>query len=143
VQRSPTGSPLITIFKEPYGEGILEDYVSKRGFLRAYGQEVGRVPEDMTVERIGRQADEGDKASIRTFEVVAGIIVEATKDILREQEIECLLLGGQISKSFSHMETTLRKGFANLPNLKKIDIVKDIEQTVFHGIMHNIYKIYH
>jgi len=36
VQCNPIGGPLITIFRIPYKDGILEDYTSKRGFLRLY-----------------------------------------------------------------------------------------------------------
>lgn len=138
VQRSALGSPLITIFKTPYGNGILEDYVSKRGFMHAYGELAGIVRENMTVEQIGKQADEGDPASIRTFETVAGIIAEATKNILYEQRIECLLFGGQISKSYGHMEKKLREGLSGLPDLKKIDTAKYMEQSAFYGIIRNI-----
>ena len=34
VQYAPTGSPRITVYKKPFRDGILEDYVAKRGFLR-------------------------------------------------------------------------------------------------------------
>ena len=43
VQYAPTGSPRITVYKKPFRDGILEDYVAKRGFLRLYGER-DRIP---------------------------------------------------------------------------------------------------
>ena len=65
VQYSPTGSPRITIYKTPFRDGILEDYASKRAFLRIYGEITGRGTEpSLTVADLGRMA--GGRGSPRT-----------------------------------------------------------------------------
>ena len=98
------------IFNLPYRDGILEDYASKRGFLRIYGELAGHTDPALTVADLGRMAGEGDARARETFATVGGILAAALRDLLVEHGVECLLLGGQISRSFAHMEAALRDG---------------------------------
>ena len=86
ILRKETGSPLISIFALPYRDGILEDYASKRGFLRTF-RELGGQGAD-TVKEIAALADGGDASAQETFRMVGETIAEAISPILKEYEIE-------------------------------------------------------
>ena len=53
---NPAGGPKVVIFNLPYRDGILEDYASKRGFLRIYGELAGHTDPALTVADLGRMA---------------------------------------------------------------------------------------
>lgn len=138
VQCNEMGGPSLSLYKHPYGEGILEDYASKRGFLRIYRALSGKAEGDIKVSDIGKWANEGDKASIATFRKVGDILAEALKSILDEYQIGCLLFGGQISRSFHHMEEALKQGLADVESLRKITTVRSIDNAAFYGALHKV-----
>lgn len=128
------GGPLISIFKLPYGNGILEDYTAKRGFLKIYSELNGNtVNNGIKVSDIGERADKGEAIAIQTFKKVGGILAGALRDIVEERNIECLLFGGQISRSFHHLEPSLREEFKNTECLKRISAVKNISNAALLG----------
>lgn len=139
VQYSPTGSPRITIYKTPFRDGILEDYASKRAFLRIYGEITGRGTEpSLTVADLGRMAGEGDPAARETFATVGRTLGEALRARILEERIECLLLGGQISRSYIHLEPGLRKGLHGAECLRRIAPAAHIGHAAFYGLLARI-----
>ena len=139
VQSSPTGSPRITIYKTPFRDGILEDYASKRAFLRIYGEITGRGTEpSLTVADLGRMAGEGDPAARETFATVGRTLGEALRARILEERIECLLLGGQISRSYIHLEPGLRKGLHGAECLRRIAPAAHIGHAAFYGLLARI-----
>ena len=138
VQCNAIGGPLVTIFRLPYREGILEDYVSRRGFLRIYREKSGREEPGLDVADIGQRAGAGETFALDTFREVGGIIAENIRDILEERHIECLLFGGQISRSFKYMEEPLKEGLKDVDCLQKISTVKSIEYAPLLGLLNAI-----
>ncbi len=133
------GGPFLSIFKIPYKNGILEDYTAKRGFLGIYGDLKGKPGlNGITVSDIGQWAAEGDMISIATFRKVGEILAETLKPILIERKIECLLFGGQISRSFLFLEPSLEEGLKDVRCLKKISAVKSIDHAALLGTLQNI-----
>ena len=136
IQCNSMGGPMVTIYKLPYKQGILEDYVSQRGILRIYQVISGKVEHNrIKVSDIGRWADEGDPHSIQTFREVARILAESLNKILIERNIDCLLLGGQISRSFHHMEESLKHGLEEVQCLRKISMVESIDNAALLGAL--------
>jgi glucokinase len=142
IQLNSLGGPLISAFRLPYGSGILEDYVSKRGFLRLY-QEISSKEniQGIKVSDIGKWADQGDETSIRTFHEAGKIFSESLKNILIEKNIQCILFGGQISWSFHHLEGALKEGLREVSSLTKISTVKSIENSALWGIVSTLGKL--
>ncbi len=141
IQLNKMGGPCLSIYKLPFRQGILEDYTAQRGFLEIYGELSGKSDTTgIKVSDIGRWADEGDKASLDTFLNVGEILAETLKDILIEKNIQCLLFGGQISRSFHHMENSLKSGLKEMKLLRKISQVKSIDNAAFYGALHEILK---
>ncbi len=133
IQYSSTASPARSIYKMPYGDGVLEDYVSKRGFLRAYRELSGKDEPELTVKEIGRRVGAGEAAALKTFTQVAAILAKAVSPILSEIGTECLLLGGQISRSYIFMENALKEGLAGVESLRHISPVAHIEKAALYG----------
>lgn len=131
ILKNESGSPLVTIFKYPCRGGILEDYVSKRGFVDLYLNKTGKR---LTVKEIADSARAGDVDALDTFKTVAGILSGAIAPILEEYSIECLLFGGQISRSCDLMATTLQNSLANIPSLRRIEVISDFDNATFNGL---------
>lgn len=135
VQYSPTGSPRLAIYNCPYRDGILEDYVSKRGFLRIYAELAGSADPALTVADLGRMASEGDPAAKETFAEAGRILAGGIRGLLEEQKIECLLMGGQISRSFALLEPALREGLQGVGSLRTIAPAAHIGHAAFYGLL--------
>lgn len=133
IQYSSTASPARSIYKMPYGDGVLEDYVSKRGFLRAYREICGKDEPELTVKEIGRRAGAGEAAALETFSRVGSILAKAVSPILSEIGTECLLLGGQISRSYIFLEDALRQGLTDIESLRRVSPVAHIEEAALYG----------
>ncbi len=132
---NPLGGPFYSIFRTPYRDGILEDYTAKEGILKHYRMlcPAGNA-ERLEVADIGLGADNGDTACIRAFEAVGQVLGDSLRDILLERNTECLLLGGQIARSFRHMEKTLRETLEQVGSLRCIEQVKNIDNAALIGV---------
>ena len=135
VLMTPTGSPLVSIWNLPYNGGILEDYASKRGFYNTWEIVTGSRPsEDMTVAEMGRLAGEGDQTALEVFRKVGEFIGKNIKGHLTEYKTECLLFGGQISRSFRFMEEAVKKELSDIEGLD-IRTVSDFSNAAFKGLV--------
>lgn len=131
IMKDETGSPKVSIFRQAFRDGILEDYASKRGFLSVYASKGGSAE---TVKEMADLAFGGDEAAKGTFAEIGGIISSAIRGILTEYGIECLLFGGQISRSFSLMEDRVRTGLEQVGSLRHIGTVSDFDNATFNGL---------
>ena len=123
ILKNESGSPGVPIWNLPYRDGILEDYASKRGFLRGY--------EGISVKELAEKAFAGDKAVLARFVEVGQILSGALSPILEEYGIECLLFGGQISCSYRLFGPALEAG---LQGLKHVGPVSDVGGATFNGL---------
>ena len=135
VLSNPLGGPFYIIFSIPYNGGILEDFTASRGIIRIYKGLLSSVSTDgLAASDIGYWADRGDVTSVRTFQKVGRILGEALRDILLERKTECLLFGGQISRSFHHMEQSLRETLCDVSSLRKITRIKNMDNAALMGV---------
>lgn len=135
IQYAPMGSPRISIFRLPCRDGILEDWVSKRGLLRIYAGRSGRNDPSLTVADLARMAFAGDRLARETFADAGRILARAISGLLAGNRIECLLMGGQISRSFVLMEPALREELAAVPTLRMIAPAAHIGEAAFYGLL--------
>lgn len=133
IQCKKEGSPLQSLYNIPCNEGILEDYVSKRGIENKY-KELSGVNEQITVKSICEKAQKGDIYAIQTFESIADILAGILDPLLKEKEIEVLFFGGQISHSFSLWGERF-KAEMKLSNLKVISCVGNINLIALKGAL--------
>lgn len=59
----------------------------------------------------------------------------ALRELIRKERIECLLLGGQISRSYAYLEPGLRKGLYGTACLRSIAPAAHIGHAAFYGLL--------
>jgi glucokinase len=129
ILKNPQGSPLVSIWNLPYSDRTVEEYVSKRGITGLYDANT-----DLSVKEIADLTYASDAKALKVFEQAGEILAEVLKPILEKYKIECLLFGGQISRSFELMRHSLEKKLAGLPALGKITQISDFENATFNGL---------
>lgn len=135
------GSTAFSIYQNPLNGKQVEDYLSSRGIIQMY-KEFSNNDNEYTVydiEKFAIQMD--DKAAKRTFYETGRMIGEATRDILRENAIECLILGGQISRAFPLMELGIKEILNSVSCIQKICIGKSIDFSAQIGVAHRVFSI--
>ena len=135
IQCNSFGGPLVSVYNIPFKDGILEDYTGRKGFLRIYNKISGKNLDGIDVSDIAIRASTGDPDSVNTFHEVAKILSLALHDILIKHEIQCLLFGGQISRSFWLLEGPLNDQLKDIKNLQKVSVVKSIDNASFLGAL--------
>lgn len=141
IQYSPMGSPAVSIYNKPYKDGVLEDYASKRGFLRSYAEVRGEEnPDNLTVAMIGGMCGQGDEQALESFRRVGEILASELKPLLEEFNIECLLFGGQISRSFAYFEPALKSLLDDVPTLKHLSTMQNLSTAAPLGILSMLRK---
>ena len=135
VLQNENGGPLVSVWNLPYNGGILEDWASKRGFYNTWEVVTGQKPdESLTVAAMGSLAGEGDATALEVFSRVGKFIGMNIKEKLVEYNINCLLFGGQISRSFHFMEATVKKELSDIEGLD-IRTVSDFSNAAFKGLV--------
>lgn len=131
VMESETGSPARNLWNAPYGDGILEDYVSRRAILRVYADLGGMLAEGEDVKEIADKARGGDDKALEAFRCAGRHYAAGAKDLIMELGVTDLLFAGQIAKSFDLMEDEITSG---LGECVKVSVLDDIQGTVLVGI---------
>ncbi len=134
IYKNAAGSPGVSIFNRPYGDGVLEDYISKRGVTRLYSEASGKDAGEITVKEISDLARSGDSAAAKAFSEAGRILGRTIAPILEELSADCLLFGGQISRSFDLMEPALKDELASVECLRKISKISDFDNATFNGL---------
>ena len=130
VQANEKGSPARSLYNIPCREGILEDYVSARGIRNLYARATGEY--DLSALQVALRADAGDTAAREAFATAGALLGEYLAPVLKEYDIDTLLFGGQVSRSFRLMEQPARKALGTLPHLARIEQLP--EEAVFRGL---------
>jgi glucokinase len=127
--------PKGSIYDLPYEGGIVEDKISRRGIIARYKELAGRrYREGMDVEDIAiRGIKHKDKFSIQVFNEMGKRLGQVLRPILSEFRAECLVLGGQISKSFILFSNPLQGELQSIPTLKKIAPANMIDLSPIFG----------
>lgn len=104
------GNPLYSIFKRPYRDGILEDYVSGRAIREAYRRKTGLSLDAKTVEIAARN---GDNTARDVYRGMGSILGENIRDIVERHHIECIVVGGRVSLAFDLFSDALCEAAGN------------------------------
>ena len=130
VQESETGSPAKGLWNAPYMGGILEEYVSRRGILRLYAEQGGKLAEGEDVKEVSLRARNGEEAALAAFRLAGSHLATGASQLIADLGIRQIIFGGQISRSFDLMEGSLREG---LPENVEVKASSDIEGLVLVG----------
>ena len=116
----------------PYKEGIVEDYITRRWILSKHA-ELAKNKKTIDVVDIANLAYEGDKTSIAIFNEMGTRLGEVIAPFADEFQAECIVFGGQISKSFDLFEYGLKKSLANIKSLNKITKALYPDKSALYG----------
>lgn len=94
---SEEGGAFYSIFRRPYREGILEDYVSGRGLSTAYAHRSGQI---LDAREIADKAREGDWTAREAYRQMGNILGENIADIIMRHKIQCIVIGGRVSLAY-------------------------------------------
>lgn len=135
-----SGGPHISLFKMPYKGKILEDAISKKG-ISAYYKEIAKENIIREVKEIAHLADKGNIKAQKIFANTGNILGKAIKNILIDFGIECVVLGGQISKAFKFMEFSIKEQLKDIKCLKKISAANYIDYSALKGAAKYFFEV--
>jgi glucokinase len=117
---------------QKYRDGILNDYISRTYMINRYRALTGH---DLDVKEMADRAREGDRNARRVFEEIGSEL----GGFLREHHVEkfgaeCIIFGGQISKSFELFVGPVKRALADIESLRAILPAMDIECSALRGV---------
>ncbi len=135
LRHNGSGGPLVSLYRQPAGNGTVEDIVSRRGILRLYAERRGQpLPADLDVVDVADRAlRQQDQHARDVFAEVGRVLGRALRQTLASLEIECLVIGGQISRAFPALTDALRAELSDLPSLRSITPARHIATASLVG----------
>lgn len=123
---------------QKHREGILDNYICagsmKRNFQRLTGQ-------PLEVSEIARRAFAGEKPAVAVFRDLGAELSEFLRHHnLPEFKAECLIFGGQVSKSFALFAAPLLELKQEFGFLKKVVPAADIDNSSMKGLHSLFFK---
>lgn len=119
------------IYKEPFGDSIIDDYISKRGILKL-AEDFGVEVKDGEVKTLAHIANENNAKAKEVFTQFGQNIGNALNPFVESFKPEAIILGGQISKSIHLFEDGI---FQTLKNQEiVIEVSENTSISTFKGI---------
>jgi glucokinase len=123
---------------QKHREGILNDYVSRTFMIRRYRELTG---EEIDVKEMAERATAGERAARDVFTTVGRELGGFLKEHnVRDFRAECLIFGGQISKSFDLFIDPIRESLKGIESLKAILPAADIEWSAMKGVARYVFE---
>lgn len=113
--------PPVGIGLLPHGAGVVEDVIGSRDAVPG-------------LEQIARRALEGrDAAAARLYAEFGGQLGEIAAPILDRFKAECLVLGGQVSRSYGLFADEFRTKLSGVKSLQLITPAQDLDMAALIG----------
>ena len=93
------GVPVFGLFRKPFMDSTLEDYIASKGIPRLYSIEIGSETE-LDAKAIGDLAEEGDADAVAAYRKMGTILAANAFPFLKEHGVDSCVFGGRISNSF-------------------------------------------
>lgn len=126
--KNGNGSPAVSLYNRPYRGGVLEDYASKRGVWKLYGDD------SIPVRDIAMKAFDGDAKAVAAFRSMGEILAAEIAPVMQEYGVECLLLGGQISRSWQLFAPYIGEVLSAYGIELQISPISDFDNATFNGL---------
>lgn len=94
--------PRIRLWNQPFRDGSVEDFVSRRAIRARYAQLAGirdAAEDTPDVHELAMAAQHGDAAAIRTFAQTGALLGEILSQVVPGLGCDLIVLGGQIARS--------------------------------------------
>jgi glucokinase len=124
------------IYREPFGEGIIDDYLSRRGILnlaRMRGFDV----EANDVRELAALAREGNPLALGVFDEFGSMLGRGITPFVEKFRPEVLVFGGRISGAFELFGTGLRSVLGDLA--PEIRVSEDTSRSALIGAAHLVF----
>lgn len=123
------------IYSTKFKDSIIDDYISARGILKIYKDLTGETLNQ--VKPIADKALNGDDLSIKTFETFGFNLAQALNIFIKSFNPDNLIIGGQISKSYSLFEKSFLE---NLDKKLNIYVSPTTSESTIIGIKNFYYR---
>jgi glucokinase len=123
------------IYKTPFKDSIIDDYVSSRGLSKISEKFLGEAVEGSILYRLAAENQEG---AILTFREFGHNAAEALIPYLESFKPGCLVLGGQISKSYSFFGAELEQYCKE--HQITVSLAEDTSVSILKGLFIQINK---
>lgn len=121
------------IYNLPYGDGIADDYVSKRGMLRL-AEQLGVAVDERGIRGLSIRAYAGELEAVRLFEAFGRRMADVLAGALLAFRPDTVVLGGQISKSGNLFVPAFMDGLRQSGLQPRVCLSSDTQTSVFKGI---------
>lgn len=112
----------------PFGKGILDDRISRRGILARYREISDSLQVDLDVKDLYNLAVKGDTVCMKLFCETGSLLAEALIPFIKIFYPDVIVLGGKISGAYEFIGPALRKELeANLGSINLPKILKAID----------------
>ncbi|EIP97871.1 transcriptional regulator/sugar kinase [Opitutaceae bacterium TAV1] len=135
IRDNGSGGPLVSLFRKPYRDGLLEDYVSRRGIIRLYREHAGQgAPPGLDVAEIASLAiTRQDPAARAAFDDAGRALGETLRPVVDELSATCLVAGGQIARAFPLFGPALCDALAGCGSLRLVTVAWHIDTAGLYG----------
>ncbi len=117
---------------QKYRDGILNDYISRTYMINRYRDLTGL---ELDIKEMADQAKVGDRNAKKVFEEIGSELGLFLKEHHVEQfGAECIIFGGQISKSYELFIGPVKSALADIESLRAILPAMDIECSALKGV---------
>lgn len=131
VKDGPGVPPYAWIGALPYNGGTVEDKVSQRWLVTRYKELSGQ---SLEVKEIAERALlNKDKNSLRVFNELGRTLGEVLTPIAYKFNAECIIFGGEISKSFELFSAPILDALLKVPSVKNVTKATYIELSPIRG----------
>lgn len=121
------------IYKTKFKKTIIDDYISARGLRNLCIEYCGK---EIDGKILCTMASENDKKALTVFQQFGINLIEALEEFLYSFRPECLILGGQISKSYEYFGDALEQ-YCEQNNIS-ILVNTNISVTTMQGIYNQL-----
>jgi len=140
IEEGPGIPALAWIGGRKYKSGILDDRISSRGIIETYQKLHQRGENNLTVKQIAERAEAGDKHALKTFEETGAIMGHMLIWHAQQFQADCIIVGGQISKSYQLFGPALQQVFINEKLTTVIKQAENIENSAMLGACRFLFK---
>jgi glucokinase len=132
---TPTGMPIFSVWNQPYRDGIVEDYASKRALMARYHTLAGRRDDGpIDVRDIARRGiQDRDPHSLQAFFEFGEHLGEALVPAVSRFGPDCIVIGGQIAKAFALFGEPLKERLHRRLNPEMVVGAAHIDMSALYG----------
>lgn len=107
------------VWNLPFGNGIVEDYVSARGVVALYGSTQGTAP---SAKEISALAHQGDPRALEAYRAMGAALGRGLASVLTRFAPEAIVIGGKVGRSLDLFRPAMLQALAEagLPHLQII-----------------------